>query len=833
MVAIKGRETGESVRQLLSDVRVLELAQGVPGGYCAKVFADLGADVVKVERPTGDRLRDRPGAFAHLHVNKRSVTADPATAGGRDRVRSLAERSDVVVVADGDGHLGDWDLSWEALHENVPGIVVVDISGFGRTGPYAGYAWTDLVAQTFAGTLVNAGPGHAPVKLPADAQLCAVGHTAAVGALGAVVRARATGAGALVDCAAYEAIGGAPHGVLKHLGFEYRGRVMPPRAATVAAGTGTLLPLGIFPCADGYVSMMTIPPQVPRLLDVLDDDALRQAFDRPDAYVNPETKEVLDAALYPWLLSRTRAEVMAVAQAAGWPVTSVNLPEEVLEADHLHQRGFWVTVDDPAVGRVAVPGALSRHSEGGWQLHRPAPALGADDAEVDRLLDEPVARRAPGPSAGRADEPPLRGVRVLDLTTVWSGPFVTLLLADLGAEVIRLESPWVFPPSAKGFEPRPRTKMILGGIMDTYGPLVEGRPDRPYNRHAMNNSVGRGKLSCSLDPRTPEARQLFLRLVEKSDVVIENLKLSTIHQMGIFESELMHRNPRLLMVRLPPAGLSGDWAACIGFGAQFDALSGLSALVGPCGSEIAEAPSTFHMDTVTGPAGAFAVLAALHYRARSGRGQMIELSQTENLLHQMGDVFVDSQLGVRAGRLGNRDRFYAPQGLYPCLDDRWVAVSVRNDEDWADLCRRIGSPELTGDERFVTAEGRRVNHDELDRILSAWTSGRDCYDVFQALQADGIPAAPLLEEPMMVADAHVAARGWLRPLESRDVGTHHHLGHVFHGYPLAWDRGAPVLGEHNEYVFKEILGLSDEEYEKLVSDQVAVEDYLDRDGKPL
>ncbi|MDE3203919.1 MAG: CoA transferase [Acidobacteriota bacterium] len=823
------------MRQLLSDVSVLELAGGVTAGYCGKVFAGLGADVVKVEPPGGDPLRTRPGAFAHLGLNKRSLVVDPGREEGRARVRRLTRGVDLVVTAEGEGTLEDWGLDWDDLHRSDPGLVVVHISGFGRRGPYAGYAWTDLVAQTFAGTLVNAGPTHAPVKLPADAQLCAVGHTAALGALGAILRARACGEGALVECAAYEAIGGAPHGALKHLGFEYRGRTMPPRAASVAAGTGTLLPLGIFPCADGYVSMMTIPPQVPRLLDVIDDEALRAAFDRPDAYVHPETKEVLDAAMYPWLLSRTRAEVMAAAQAAGWPVTSVNRPEEVLEADHLHQRGFWCAVQDPVVGPVLVPGPLSRHSEGGWQLQRAAPTLGADDPAGE---PPPVRRRPRGGcvargEAGGTDHPPLRGVRVLDLTTVWSGPFVTLLLADLGAEVIRLESPWVFPPSAKGFEPRPRTKMILGGIMDTYGPPVEGHPDRPYNRHAMNNSVARGKLSCSLDPRTPRARELFLRLVEKSDVVIENLKLPTIHQMGIFESELMHRNPGLLMVRLPPAGLAGDWAGCTGFGAQFDALSGLSALVGPYGSEIAETPSTFHMDTVTGPAGAFAVLAALHYRAVSGRGQLVEVSQTENLLHQLGDVFVDSQLGIPAERLGNRDRRYAPQGLYPCPDQRWVALSVRDDREWAELARLVGGPPLAADGRFATAASRHAHHDELDRLIAAWTSERDCYDVFHTLQSAGVPAAPWLDESMLVDDPHVKARGWLRPLASRDVGTHDHLGPVFHGYPLAWDRGAPVLGEHNEYVFKEILGLGDDEYRQLVADRVAVEDYLDPGGNPL
>ncbi|MBO0728673.1 MAG: CoA transferase, partial [Acidimicrobiaceae bacterium] len=453
------------------------------------------------------------------------------------------------------------------------------------------------------------------------------------------------------------------------------------------------------------------------------------------------------------------------------------------------------------------------------------------EQEVTQPRFRPIARAAP--AAVDPAEPPLRSIRVLDLTTVWSGPFVTLLLADLGAEVIRIESPWVFPPSAKGFEPRPRTKMILGSIMDTYGPLAPGRRDRPYNRHAMNNSVGRGKLSCSLDVRHPEARELFMRLVDRSDVVIENLKLTTLHQMGIWEQELLHRNPRLLMVRLPPAGLSGDWAGYVGFGAQFDALSGLSALVGPTDSEIAEAPSTFHMDTVTGPAGAFAVLAALSYRAATDRGQLIELSQTENLLHQMGDVFVNCQLGIDPHRLGNRDSWFAPQGLYPCRDERLLAISVRTDDEWAAVCDVIGQPDLAGDGRFRTAEERRAAHEELDKIVGAWTAMHDCYPAFHALQGSRVPAAPVLDDPMTVADPHIAARGWLRPLSSLDVGSFEHIGPVFSGIPMAWERGAPVLGQDNEYVFKDILGISDSEYQQLVADRIAVEDYLDAGGNPV
>ena len=188
--------------------------------------------------------------------------------------------------------------------------------------------------------------------------------------------------------------------------------------------------------------------------------------------------------------------------------------------------------------------------------------------------------------------------------------------------------------------------MVLGALARLYGPRAPGREDRPYNRHAMNNSVSRGKRSCTLDVRFPEQRALFMRLVAKCDVFVENLKSTTLHQMGIHETELLQANPRMIVLRLPPAGLSGDWAHYTGFGGQFDGLTGLAALLGHRGTSVMESPSTQYMDSVTGPAGAFATLAALHYRAATGRGQVIELAQSENVLTELGDVFVNLQLGT-------------------------------------------------------------------------------------------------------------------------------------------------------------------------------------------
>jgi len=421
----------------------------------------------------------------------------------------------------------------------------------------------------------------------------------------------------------------------------------------------------------------------------------------------------------------------------------------------------------------------------------------------------------------------LQVLRVIDITTVWSGPLLTLHLADLGAEVIRVESPYVFPPTTRGYAPRPDPYMLLSNLLGGYAPVLPGQPDRAYNRHSLYNSVNRGKRSCTLDVRYPEQRELFFQLVAKSDIFVENLKMTTLHQMGIHETELLRANPRMIVLRIPPAGLSGDWAHYSGFGGQFDGLTSLASLCGHRGTELIETPSTQHMDAVTAPAGTFAVLAALHYRAATGRGQVIELAQSENVLAQLGDVFVNLQLGEQPERYGNRDKHRAPQGVYTCADGRLVALTVTGDDAWRALTDVLGRADLAKDERFAGAAGRRAAHDELDDAIAAWAATVSADDAFHLLQGAGVPAAPFHDERTFVADPQVLSRQWARPLSSRDVGTFDHLGHPFRGIPLAWGRGAPALGEDNEYVFKEVLGLGDADYARLVAGGVAVEDYAE------
>jgi crotonobetainyl-CoA:carnitine CoA-transferase CaiB-like acyl-CoA transferase len=815
------------MRNALDGLRVVEIGEGIATAYCGKLLADMGAAVTKVEPPAGDRLRSRNGAFLHLNTNKSSIVIDHKDPSAPNRLPELLQSTDVLIESRPDSGLARWDLDWDDLHSTNPTLSVVCISGFGATGPYSAYAWDDIVVQAGAGALLLQNtPDRNPLRLPGDVALHFLGHVAALGALGAVTVVARGGEGSFVDCAAVEALATIPSRQALLLAWHYRG-CAPPSSELLGAGGATLLPTGVFPCADGYMAMMSTPQQLKEMLDVIDDDDLRAAFDRPDAFDRPETKEVLDVAVYLWLAARTRAEATDAAQRAGWPLAGVNLIGEVLEADHLHQRSFWTHVDHPAFGSMNLPGPWCRFAEGGWSLRGLAPEIGSAPGPVPR-----ERTHRPRPVGTPNATPPLDGIRIVDLTTVWSGPYATLLLADLGAEVIRVENPFVLPPTTKGYHPRPilTNPGFLGSL---YGPPAPGRPDRPWNRHAMNNSVARNKLSVTIDTRRPEGIQLLMRLAEVSDVFIDNFKANGLERIGIDVAELRRRNPSLIIVRLPPTGLTGDWSGYTGFGAQFDGLTGLLSICGHQGSDLTTSPATTYMDAASGPAGAFATMAALRYRDATGRGQLVELSQSENVINHLGELFVDQQLGTEPVRLGNRDRWKAPQGLYRCKgENRWLALTVPNDEVWPSLANAIDRTDLAFDPALADLAGRQASHDRLDEAIGAWTSEHEAMDAFHRLQSSGVPSCPLFDDELLTTDPHFEQRGWFQPLTSLDVGTHPHPGLAFQGVPHVWRRGSPTLGEDNEYVYKGILGVSDEDYERYKREQVLAEDYLMADGTP-
>ncbi|MDQ1426017.1 MAG: hypothetical protein QOD72_3515, partial [Acidimicrobiaceae bacterium] len=444
---------------------MLELAEGVAGPYAGKLFADLGADVIKVEPPGGDRSRrfglgarsdGMSSAFVHLNTNKRSVVADLADARGIERTLELAARSDIVIESlDVTRVVADAFIA-DALPTTRRGLVVVSVTPFGRRGPNAAWRGEEIVTYAYAGPMASTGlRDREPVKMGADVGQYYWGTVAALAALAAVASAERSGRSIHVDAAAVDAQFGSIDRRTTYLLYQAFTGMDAPRSA---GPTISPFPTGAFPTADGYVQITTAPRWIPRMLAVLGDDALAARYAAGDPRDDVELAQMAHDAVFGWTLGRTSQAAMEEGQAAGWPVTALKSPRDVLADGHLEQRGFWVDVDLGAGGTIRQPSAPVRFHAGGWELRRPAPAL---DAHRDEIAGEVASVAVATPAAKDvAARLPLEGVVVVDITAAWAGPFATQLLGDLGATVIRIDNPAIFPTNTRGVVSRPRAEQL-------------------------------------------------------------------------------------------------------------------------------------------------------------------------------------------------------------------------------------------------------------------------------------------------------------------------------------------------------------------------------------
>ena len=835
-------------RQPLHGVRVVELSTGVAGCYLGKLLADLGAEVIKVEPPGGDLVRhwgpfpgedptvevvEQGALHLHLDTNKRSVIADLETEDDRALVAALASDAQIVIESFAPGRLDRWGLGWEALHAANPALVLTSISPFGQDGPYASYRGSEIVSYAMGGPMHATGVAERePLKLAGQLISYHCGAIAAVATLGGLMMAEQSGIGTRIDVSNFETQAASIDRRMVFLQqYIYNGRIMG-RSPSDAQG---LLPTSIYPAADGWVMVSTPPPYAVRMQATLNDPDLDAILADPNWAADPDVPGMVEAVLYGWLSERTTMQAMREAEPHHWPVTPVRSAKQVVVDPQFVDRGFFVEVDHPVAGTILQPRGPFRMGDG-WMLRRPAPSLGQHDAEVraEVLARAGNQRSAGNPSPAMPNHLPLDGIKVLDMTQVWAGPYTTTLLGDLGADIIRVEDSVDYTVS-RGALARPGKELLDSlGWMCAFPDDEPG--ERPWNRGAFFNIHARNKRSATVDLRRAEGVELFLRLVEQVDVMVENNSTGVIDKLGLGWDVLHRRNPRLILIRMPALGLTGPLSSIVGFGANFEAMCGLTSLRGYPDADPSYNRPVYYMDTASGAAGAVAALAALRRRQRTGVGEMVEMAQGENMLNLIGEYLIDA---ARTGRdwagVGNRHLVDAPQGAYPCQgEDRWVVLSVDSDEAWAGLLRAMGDPVWGADERFATAEGRRAHHDELDQRLGEWTTTLDRWEVTHRCQAEGVIAAPVLDEPDTVTDPHLRARGFFRQRGSEEVGWHEYPGHPWKwtGPALQWGGLCPYGGANAE-VWQGVVGLSDAEYERLGGAGHFRDHFLDPAGNPL
>lgn len=388
---------------------------------------------------------------------------------------------------------------------------------------------------------------------------------------------------------------------------------------------------------------------------------------------------------------------------------------------------------------------------------------------------------------------PLDGIRVADFTWVWAGPFCTLQLAHLGADVIRVET-----------ESRPCVTRLLP-------PWLEGKPG--INRSGYFNQYNQGKRSLALDLKQAEAVAIAKRLVTRSDIVCENFAAGVMGRLGLGYEVLRQINPRIIMISLSGYGLDGPDSDFVSYGPAQVPLAGMSSLTGYSGWPPMHVGISYG-DPTAGLHGAVAVLAALLHRERTGEGQLIDLSQMEGMIALLPEGVMDFAMnGSQPERSGNRDPHMAPHGIFRCQgEQRWVGIAVRDDDEWVRFASGIGRPELATDPRFQTLDGRKANEDALEEIVAAWTVARSDADVTRILQAEGIAASPTFNSRDLAEDPHLKESGLFVALEHPEVGRQMHIGAPWRmsGTPAAVRRAAPCLGEDTDAVMQ-LLGYTQAE----------------------
>ncbi|GAB4325058.1 MAG: CaiB/BaiF CoA-transferase family protein [Dehalococcoidia bacterium] len=422
---------------------------------------------------------------------------------------------------------------------------------------------------------------------------------------------------------------------------------------------------------------------------------------------------------------------------------------------------------------------------------------------------------------------PLEGIRVVDLCVVWAGPFATMQLGDLGAEVIKVENPFVFQPMTRGAMARP--PQLLADVSIAWAGGYPGGKvgDRPWDCNPTFVSLFRNKKSFTVDLRRPEGMDILRRLVAKSDVVYENNATGTMEKLGITYEWLKEANEQIIYVRVPAYGSKGEYANARALGVHLEAVMGHTLLRGYEDADPSSNTAIYSGDYLAGAQGAFAVMAAIWHRERTGRGQLIEIPQAENAAAMFTQAIMDYSLNRRVQHaIGNRDvHGRAPCGVYPSLspgtvetqEDHWIAIHIETDEQWRAFVEAIGNPEWARDSRFDTNAGRAAHAKEIDGHIGEYTSRYDDYELAHRLQAAGIPAMPVLEASRMFDDPHLRERGFFRKQTIKGIGTYEFVGPLwqFEKTPVEFYQPPVTFGEHNEYVYKEVIGVSDEEYERL------------------
>ena len=797
-------DEGAVSEALLAGVRVLDMA-GEPAEMTGRILADLGAEVVKVEPPGGDPLRAVPPLgpdraslrFAAWSAGKTTVEL---TGADDPRLAELLTGADVVLATPG------WPGALEVDPGRAPGAVWVLVTPFGSDGPRSRWRASDLGVMASTGNMYCTGdPDRAPVRCTEPTAWSHVGPEAAVAALTAL----ASGRPQVVDVSAQEAVMIASMG---HVGRFPRTKMRGKRS-----GASVGITREIWPCQDGFVSfglrggkarvanMQTITRLVAE--DGLATPALTErdwtTYDHNR--VGPDELDAIAAPVAEYFSRHTMAELYEIAVETNLMLAPANSPRQLIESRQLAARSFFCEVAPAA----HFPRSFVQVTSPGDAVRTPGPTGPAravndvNDPETPRWPARPaVARPTSHDEDGAPPAAGWTGTKLLEFGTGAAGPIAVRYFAEHGATVVRVES-----------RSRP-------DFLRTYG-MGPGNPCG-LEGSDMFDALNVGKLGVTLNLKHPEGVGLAKRLVGWADAVAENFAPRAMRSFGLDYASMVAEKPDLVMVSSCLQGQTGPHKDYPGFGGQGSALGGYNLLTGWPDREPVGPYGTI-TDSLAPRFVASALAAGLLYRRRTGRGVHLDVSQVEAAVYSLSPWVLDYDVNGHVGsRQGNRSDRAVPHGAFACAgEDRWVAVAAWDDDDWARLAAVIGVDDDAA-RRLDRFEARRAAVDEVEALVSEWTATRSADEVADTLQAAGIESVPVADLGDASADAQLHHRHHFVTLEHPCMGEcgYEHNGFRLSDAPAGFTHSSPTLGEHNEYVLGEVLGLEATERQRLADDGV-------------
>jgi crotonobetainyl-CoA:carnitine CoA-transferase CaiB-like acyl-CoA transferase len=786
----------------LKGLRVIELGSLPAASYCARLFADFGAEVIKIEAPSGDPGRlvgpllspaegtRESGYFGFLNFNKGSVVINAANDADIRRLRELVASADVMIDSLDTNSRAALDIDHRTLGELNDALIVADISWFGNQGPYRDFKATDSVCRALAGLAQLIGPKEGPPIPLEDYQGVPVGGLTTFIALMAALQDTAGPRGRAFEISLHEAnIAIADYNVA----LAWANGAPDKRWGVNRFAPN--FPLGIYRCKSGWIGVTVVTPvqwkTFCNLLNIPD-------LGRDPAYAINRGRlaaaDIIEARFAPQFMQRTADEWFALALEHRLPFVVVPSMEQLLANAEHRRRGSFVSLQH---GRrtYEVPRSPLRLTATPPKAGGSVPALGgnapqwSDDTRYAKAWGKATSARLP-----------LAGLRVVDLSMGWAGPHATRHFADLGCDVIKVEA-CQYPDWWRGVDNRP---IVIEQML--------------YEKSSYFNVLNRNKRGITLDLTTPEGVDLVKELVRGADAVIENYSNGVLPKLGLDYASLRKINPGIVMVSMPAFAADGEWSECRAYGSTLEQASGLPSVSGhpngpPAMNHIA------HGDPIGGLNAAAALLVAILHKRRTGEGQHIDISQVECMLPLVAPWLIEQSIhGAVAPRRGGGHPSCVPHGCFPCRgDDAWILIAVEDESQWQALCDVIERVDLSKDAALATTAGRRQREDAIKEAISAWTGRRTADVAMTALQQAGV-AAGVARRPLdLLDDPHLHARGFWQWVDRPFVGSHPQPSPAYREtcLPVRVRRPAPTLGEHNIPVLRDVLGLSQTEIDRL------------------